>query len=102
MSRRDEETQAIMGAAMRYVKSGDRSELESLSTALLKKAHYQLGERDQGSGYRRAIEDLINEREQKGLSANQADVIDVKPNLFGLGINFNEMWRRVKKWLVIK
>lgn len=102
MSGRDEETQAIKAAATRYVKYGDRLELESFSIAALKKAHYQLSDRDQGSGYRKVIEDLIHELEQKGLSANQADVIDVKPNFFGLGINFNEMWRRVKKWRVIK
>ena len=26
------------------------------------------------------------------------DVVDVKPNFFGLGLNLNEIWRRVKRW----
>ena len=98
MSGRDKESQAIMGAAMRFVKSGDRSDLESFSTSALKKADYQLGNRDNDSGYRRAIKDLITEREQQDNSENQEDVIEVKPNIFGLGINLNEAWRRVKKW----
>ena len=87
-----------MGAAMRYVKSGDRSGLESFSLEALKKADYQLSNRDSESGFRRAISDLIAERENKNDSIKQADVIGVKPNLFGLGINFNEVWRRIKSW----
>lgn len=27
------------------------------------------------------------------------DVVDIKPNFFGLGMNLNEAWRRFKKWL---
>ena len=98
MAGRDTESQAIMGAAMRYVKSGDRSGLESFSLEALKKADYQLSNRDSESGFRRAISDLIAERENKNDSIKQADVIGVKPNLFGLGINFNEVWRRIKSW----
>ncbi len=98
MAGRDAESQAIMSAAMRYVNSGDRSDLESFSLEALKKADYQLSNRDSESGYRRAISDLIAERENKNDSIKQADVIDVKPNLFGLGINFNEVWRRIRSW----
>ncbi len=98
MAGRDAESQAVMGAAMTYVKSGDRSGLESFSLEALKKADYQLSNRDSESGYRRAVSDLIAERENKNDSIKQADVIDVKPNLFGLGINFNEVWRRIKSW----
>jgi hypothetical protein len=97
MAGRDEESQAIMSAAMQYVKTGDRSTLESFSLAALKKADYQLSDRDNSSGYRRAIKDLITEREPSNETANQDDVIDVKPNFFGLGINLNESWRRVRK-----
>ncbi len=98
MAGRDEESQKIMAASMRYVKNGDRSELESFSLAALKKADYQLDNRDNGSGYRNAIKDLITELEQNDNSTNQTDVIDVKPNIFGLGVNLNETWRRVRKW----
>lgn len=96
MAGRDEESQAIMGAAMSYVKTGDRSTLEPFSLEALKKADYQLSNRDIDSGYRRAIKDLINERESE--NENKADVVDLKPNFFGLGINLNESWRRIKKW----
>lgn len=95
MAGRDTESQAIMGAAMSFVKSGDRSSLESCTLEALKKADYQLGDRDIDSGYRNAIKDLINERESE--NENKADVLDLKPNFYGLGINLNEVWRRVKK-----
>lgn len=98
MAGRDAESQAIMGAAMKYVKSGDQSDLESFSLEALKKADYQLSNRDSESGYRQAISDLIAVRENKNDSIKQADVIDVKPNFFGLGINFNEVWRRIRSW----
>jgi len=29
---------------------------------------------------------------------NSTDVVDIKPNIFGLGMNLNEVWRRFKKW----
>ena len=61
MTQRDSESQEIMAAAMRYVKSGDRTELESYSLSALKKADYQLGDRDINSGYRESIKDLISE-----------------------------------------
>ncbi|MES9970302.1 MAG: hypothetical protein ABW092_09725 [Candidatus Thiodiazotropha sp.] len=98
MAGRDKESQEIMAAAMRFVKSGDRTELETFTLAALKKADYQLGDRDSGSGYRRAIEDLIAERETKSISEREEDVIDAKPNFFGFGVNLNALWRRVKKW----
>lgn len=96
MAGRDEESQAIMGAAISFVKTGDRSTLKSFSLGALKKADYQLSDRDIHFGYRRAIKDLISERESG--NENKADVVDLKPNIFGLGINLNESWRRVKKW----
>jgi len=100
MAGRDKESQAVMAAAMRYVKSGDRSELDVYSLASLQKADYQLGNRDVGSGYRRAIADRISELEAKTAEGREyapADIVDVKPNFFGLGINFNEAWRRVRQ-----
>jgi len=73
MPNRDEESQAIMAAAMRFVKSDDRSDLESYPLALLKKADYQLGNRDIGSGYRKAVTDLITELMEKDASLNSSD-----------------------------
>lgn len=32
-------------------------------------------------------------------SSNITDVVDIKPNFFGLGINLNEAWRRFKNRL---
>jgi len=92
MAGRDKESQEVMSAAMRYIKSGDRTELETFSLSVLKKADYQLGSRDIGSGYRSAITDRITELEPC------SDVIDAKPNFYGLGINFNEAWRRLRRW----
>jgi hypothetical protein len=103
MSGRDEESQRVMGAAMRYVKSGDRSELEAFSLPVLRKADYQLSDRDSGSGYRRAIADRISEleaRNEKELSTKRPGVVEVKPSFYGVSINFNELWRRCRKWLL--
>lgn len=93
MAGRDKESQEIMSAAMRFVRDGDRTDLESYSIELLRKADYQLSDRDIGSGYRRAISDRIEEL--KG-SISHTDVVDIKPNFFGLGLNLNEAWRRLK------
>ena len=44
---------------------------------------------------------LKSEREEilrDSSNENKTDVVDLKPNLFGFGINLNESWRRVKKW----
>ena len=30
--------------------------------------------------------------------SNSTDVVDIKPNFFGIGANLNEAWRRFKKW----
>ncbi len=63
MARRDEESKEVIGSAMRFVKTGDRSDLESYSLSVLKKADYQLGNLDKGEGFRAAISDLIKELE---------------------------------------
>ena len=97
MAGRDEESQRVMAAAMRYVKSGDRSELEAFSLSVLRKADYQLNDRDNGSGYRAAIKERIAELEPT--KEINADVIEIKPNFYGVGINFNEAWRRAWQWL---
>ena len=105
---RDEESQRVMAAAMRYVESGDRSELETFSISVLRKADYQLSNRDNGSEYRNAIKDRIAELEKKNekdistnkdVPSSQPDVIEIKPNVYGVGINFNELWRRARQWL---
>ncbi len=92
MPGRDKESQEVISAAMRYVKSGDRSELERFSLSVLRKADYQLSNRDIDSGYRRAITDRISELD------SPPDVIEAKPNIYGIGINFNEVWRRIRQW----
>lgn len=92
MAGRDKESQAIIGAAMRYVKSGDRSELESFSLQTLKKADYQLSNRDVGSGYRRAIENLINELDVEHQMPNQSNIINVKSKRYLFGFNLKETW----------
>ena len=39
-----------------------------------------------------------SEQERAMHESRSTDVVDVKPNFFGLGLNFNEVWRRVKRW----
>ena len=98
----DEESQKVMSAAMRYVKSGDRHELETFSLPVLRKADYQLSNRDNGSGYRRVIGDRIAELEsksEKDNSTKQPNVVDIKPSFYGVSININELWRRARRWL---
>ncbi|HEY5994835.1 MAG TPA: hypothetical protein VIU46_09595 [Gallionellaceae bacterium] len=96
MSKRDAESHQVIGAAQRYVKYGDRSDLEAFSLPILQKTIYQLGNLDTRSGYRSAIEDRIKE-----LSAEneKAPLIEVKPSFHGVGLNLNEAWRRIKAWL---
>jgi hypothetical protein len=38
------------------------------------------------------------EQEKAWRESNSTDVVDLKPNFFGLGANLNELWRRFKKW----
>lgn len=95
MAARDEESQKVMAAAMRCVKSGDHSELETFSVSILQKADYQLSGRDESSGYRKAIKDRITELQSK---SPQIDVIQIKPSFFGIGVNLNEAWRRLRRW----
>ena len=30
--------------------------------------------------------------------SSSIDVVDMKPNIFGIGVNLNEAWRRIIKW----
>jgi hypothetical protein len=41
---------------------------------------------------------LRSEQERALHELNSTDVVDIKPNFFGLGANLNEAWRRFKKW----
>ncbi|MBT3880738.1 MAG: hypothetical protein HON76_06105 [Candidatus Scalindua sp.] len=41
---------------------------------------------------------LRSEQERALHESNGTDVVDIKPNFFGLGANLNEAWRRFKKW----
>ena len=69
--------------------------------ATLRKAYYQLSDRDSESGYRRAITDRIAELQQVGEQRHQhseTEVVDLRPNFFGLGLNLNEAWRRIRSW----
>ncbi len=78
MTSRDKDSQAIMGAAMQFVKSGNRTALEAYPLALLKKADYQLSNRDINSGYRNAIKDLITELNENHAPLNQVEEIKNK------------------------
>lgn len=45
--------------------------------------------------------DTTNERiepTQAVTLKNKQDVIELKPNFYGIGVNLNKGWRRVKSW----
>lgn len=39
-----------------------------------------------------------NEPPQEPTIQSKTDVIDLKPNFYGIGVNLNEGWRRIKSW----
>ncbi len=96
MSKRNAESREVIGAAQRFIKYGDRSDLEVFSLPILQKTIYQLGNLDIGSGYRNAIEDRIKELTVEN---DKAILIEVKPSFYGIGINVNEACRRLMAWL---
>lgn len=67
------------------------SQLASEQVALLKESN-ELA--------KKALTDanLRSEQERALHESNSTDVVDIKPNFFGLGANLNEAWRRLKKW----
>jgi 23S rRNA pseudoU1915 N3-methylase RlmH len=51
-----------------------------------------------------ALQKESNELARKALDqvndeSNKTDVIDLKPNIFGIGLNLNEAWRKFGKWI---
>ncbi len=96
MSKRDAESQQVIGAAQRYVKYGDRSALEEFTLPILKKTIYQLGNLDVGAGYRSVIEDRIREL---SVENEKATLVNLNPSFYGVGINLSEAWRRAMMWL---
>lgn len=98
MATRDEQSQKIMAAAMRYVKSGNREELEAFGLGDLQKADYQLGDRDKDSGYRRAIADRIEEL-RKAESKEPTKILEVKPSLYGIKLDVDEGFKQLKEKL---
>ncbi len=41
---------------------------------------------------------LKTEQESAIHKTSRTDLVEIKPNFFGLGLNINELWRRFKKW----
>lgn len=93
MAQLDEDSWKVVAAAQRFVRSGDSLELESFDLRLLKKADYQLSDRDVNTGWRRAIQDQIRSKE------NTPDLLEVKPEAFGIKIDLNELFKRIMKRL---
>jgi len=58
-------------------------------------------QKESNESARKALEEAKHRTEQiTGMHTSKGtDVVDIKPNFFGLGINFNEIWRRFKKWI---
>ena len=91
MTGRDGESQRVIAAAQRFVKTGDSSELGEFDINALKKADYQLGNRDVNSGWRKAIQDTIYSLE------NQPEILEAKPGMFGFSINLKSIYKRLFK-----
>ncbi|QOJ19447.1 MAG: hypothetical protein HRU77_01295 [Gammaproteobacteria bacterium] len=92
MAQLDEESWKIVAAAQRYEKSGDPSELNEYDLSALKKADYQLGNRDVNTGWRKAIQDLIHDIE------STPEIIEAKPGAFGITLNLNAFIKRLFKY----
>lgn len=92
MSRLDEQSWQVVAAAQRYVRTGNSSEMREFDVATLKKTDYQLGDRDVATGWRKAIQDFIKEKN------NAPEVLEVKPEAFGIKLNVNELFKRVLRW----
>ena len=68
------------------------SQLESEKVALLKESN-ELATKALANA------NLRSEKESALHESKSTDVVDIKPNLFGIGVNLNETWRRIKNWL---
>lgn len=40
--------------------------------------------------------EYFEKNEQKG------DILDIKPNIYGIGLNLNVAWQRVKQWFTLR
>ena len=99
MAKRDEEANKVISTAMRFVKTGDRSDLELFTLPILKKTIYQLGDLDKGTGFRDAIEDLIKEREEARQKGDYSSADMIRKNLLEENIILEDskegtFWRR--------
>lgn len=92
MAKLDEQSWQVVAAAQRYVKTGNLSEMREFDIAALKKADYQLGNNDIHAGWRKAIQDLITKEE------SAPEILEVKPEAFGIKLNLNELFKRASKW----
>jgi hypothetical protein len=39
---------------------------------------------------------IMHRREKGGANEAKGDIVEIKPNIYGVGLNLNELWRRVK------
>ena len=79
------------GAKRKEAVAKKASQLASEQVALLKESNELV---------KKALTDanLRSEQERALHESNSIDVVDLKPNFFGLGANLNESWRRFKRW----
>lgn len=88
----DKESWEIIAAAQHYVKTGNRSRLNTYGLEAFKKADYQLGTRDINEGWRRVIRDLIHSIE------NTPEILEIKPGIFGVNLNVNALSKTIKRF----
>jgi len=44
------------------------------------------------------ISNEANEIPKVPILQRNENIVDIKPNIYGIGLNFNELWRRITKW----
>lgn len=71
---------------------------ENMATQLASEQVALLKESNELARKALAEANLRSEQERASHQSNGTDVVDIKPNFFGLGANLNEAWRRIKKW----
>ena len=73
------ESMVVIAAFQRFVKTGGRGEIEQLAQATLERANTELGARDAGAAYRRALEDRIKELRERPRQRGSRDLASEFP-----------------------
>ncbi len=82
LNKKKEKEERLKNAAEIQARQIQARQIEAEKIALLKKQN-----------------ELTEKHIEETNKRHSADLVDIKPNFFGIGANLNEAWRRVMKWL---